>query len=174
MNQIPTFSDAQIDYFMQEALNEAKQAGEEGEVPIGAVIVQENQIIARAHNHREAEQLATSHAELVAIEKANQLLGSWRLENVALFVTLEPCIMCSGAIINSRIPIVYYAADDVKAGAAKSLYRLLDDSRLNHRVEVHSQIRHDDSRVLLQNFFANIRKKRRENKSLQKNLAKNE
>ena len=90
MIQIPTFSDEQIDYFMQVALNEASIAFNEGEVPIGAVIVKNNQIIAKAHNHREAEQLATAHAELMAIEKANLKLKSWRLENTALFVTLEP------------------------------------------------------------------------------------
>ncbi|MGO2223289.1 MAG: nucleoside deaminase, partial [Leuconostoc falkenbergense] len=95
MATVPTFSEQQIDYFMQEALNEAKLAGSEGEVPIGAVIVFENQIIARAHNHRERDQLATAHAELIAIERANQALKSWRLEGTALFVTLEPCIMCA-------------------------------------------------------------------------------
>ena len=108
MNQKPTFSSEQIDYFMQVALNEAKLAETDGEVPIGAVIVKDNDIIARAHNHRELDQIATAHAELLAIEAANRVLGSWRLEDTALFVTLEPCIMCAGAIINARIPSVYY------------------------------------------------------------------
>jgi len=162
MPKVPEFSDAQIDYFMQTALNEAQQAGREGEVPIGAVIVKDNQIIARAHNHREAHQLATAHAELLAIESANQTLNSWRLENTALFVTLEPCAMCAGAIINSRIPAVYYGALDEKGGATASLYHLLEDDRLNHQVQVHQGIREDEAREQLQTFFQAIRAKRKQ------------
>lgn len=168
MAQIPTFSDEQIDYFMQEALNEAKIAQSEGEVPIGAVIVYENQIIARAHNHREANQLATAHAELLAIESANTKLKSWRLENTALFVTLEPCIMCAGAIINARIPVVYYGANDPKGGAARSLYSLLEDSRLNHMVKVYEGIHGEESGLLLQRFFSDIRAKRKIRKAIAK------
>ncbi|MBK0040925.1 MULTISPECIES: tRNA adenosine(34) deaminase TadA [Leuconostoc] len=162
MAKVPTFSEQQIDYFMQEALNEAKLAGDEGEVPIGAVIVFENQIIARAHNHRERNQLATAHAELIAIERANQVLQSWRLEDTALFVTLEPCIMCAGAIINARVPAVYYGAQDAKGGATQSLYHLLEDQRLNHRVFVQSDVRAKESSRLLQQFFAKIRAKRKQ------------
>lgn len=162
MAKVPTFSEQQIDYFMQEALNEAKLAGDEGEVPIGAVIVFENQIIARAHNHREKDQLATAHAELIAIERANQVLQSWRLEDTALFVTLEPCIMCAGAIINARVPAVYYGAQDAKGGATQSLYHLLEDQRLNHRVFVQSDVRAKESSRLLQQFFAKIRAKRKQ------------
>lgn len=162
MAKVPTFSEPQIDYFMQEALNEAKLAGNEGEVPIGAVIVFENQIIARAHNHRERDQLATAHAELIAIERANQALKSWRLEDTALFVTLEPCIMCAGAIINARVPAVYYGAQDAKGGATQSLYHLLEDQRLNHRVFVQSDVRAKESSRLLQQFFAKIRAKRKQ------------
>ncbi|TOZ06379.1 tRNA adenosine(34) deaminase TadA [Leuconostoc pseudomesenteroides] len=162
MAKVPTFSEPQIDYFMQEALNEAKLAGNEGEVPIGAVIVFENQIIARAHNHRERDQLATAHAELIAIERANQVLQSWRLEDTALFVTLEPCIMCAGAIINARVPAVYYGAQDAKGGATQSLYHLLEDQRLNHRVFVQSDVRAKESSRLLQQFFAKIRAKRKQ------------
>lgn len=162
MAKVPTFSEQQIDYFMQEALNEAKLAGDEGEVPIGAVIVFENQIIARAHNHRERNQLATAHAELIAIERANQALKSWRLEDTALFVTLEPCIMCAGAIINARVPAVYYGAQDAKGGATQSLYHLLEDQRLNHRVFVQSDVRAKESSLLLQHFFAKIRAKRKQ------------
>lgn len=162
MAKVPTFSEQQIDYFMQEALNEAKLAGDEGEVPIGAVIVFENQIIARAHNHRERDQLATAHAELIAIERANQALKSWRLEDTALFVTLEPCIMCAGAIINARVPAVYYGAQDAKGGATQSLYHLLEDQRLNHRVFVQSDVRAKESSRLLQQFFAKIRAKRKQ------------
>ena len=162
MAKVPTFSEPQIDYFMQEALNEAKLAGNEGEVPIGAVIVFENQIIARAHNHRERDQLATAHAELIAIERANQALQSWRLEDTALFVTLEPCIMCAGAIINARVPAVYYGAQDAKGGATQSLYHLLEDQRLNHRAFVQSDVRAKESSLLLQQFFAKIRAKRKQ------------
>ena len=162
MAKVPTFSEQQIDYFMQEALNEAKLAGDEGEVPIGAVIVFENQIIARAHNHRERDQLATAHAELIAIERANQALKSWRLEDTALFVTLEPCIMCAGAIINARVPAVYYGAQDAKGGATQSLYHLLEDQRLNHRAFVQSDVRAKESSLLLQQFFAKIRAKRKQ------------
>lgn len=168
MAQIPAFSDEQIDYFMQEALNEAKIAQSEGEVPIGAVIVYENQMIARAHNHREADQLATAHAELLAIESANTKLKSWRLENTALFVTLEPCIMCAGAIINARIPVVYYGANDPKGGATRSLYSLLEDNRLNHMVKVYEGIRGEESGLLLQRFFSNIRAKRKIRKAITK------
>ncbi|CAM3104573.1 tRNA adenosine(34) deaminase TadA [Leuconostoc rapi] len=164
MTQIPTFSVEQIDYFMQVALNEAKLADEAGEVPVGAVIVRNNEIIARAHNHRESHQLATAHAELIAIESANHLLNSWRLENTALFVTLEPCIMCAGAIINARIPVVYFGAMDSKGGGTRSLYHLLEDDRLNHQVEVHSDIRASEGGRLLQDFFGNIRKKRQSKK----------
>ncbi|KAA8370332.1 nucleoside deaminase [Leuconostoc carnosum] len=165
MANSPTFSDEQVDYFMQEALNEAKLADAEGEVPIGAVVVYDNQVIARAHNHRETNQLATAHAELLVIELANQVLHSWRLENTALFVTLEPCVMCAGAIINARIPAVYYGADDAKGGATRSLYKLLEDERLNHRVDVHVGIRSQESGKLLKNFFAQIRAKRQRVKS---------
>lgn len=164
MTQIPIFSAEQIDYFMQVALNEGKLAEAAGEVPIGAVIVRDNEIIARAHNHREAHQLATAHAELVAIESANHVLDSWRLENTALFVTLEPCIMCAGAIINARIPVVYFGAMDSKGGATRSLYHLLEDDRLNHQVEVHAEIRASEGQRLLQDFFGKIRKKQRAKK----------
>lgn len=167
MARVPEFSPAQIDYFMQAALNEAQQAAQEGEVPIGAVIVHRNQIIATAHNHREQDQLATAHAELMAIEKANRQLDTWRLEETALFVTLEPCVMCAGAIVNARIPVVYYGADDAKGGATRSLYTLLEDERLNHRAEVHPHIRGDEGGALLQQFFGEIRAKRKAAKAQQ-------
>lgn len=169
MIQKPTFSDEQVDYFMQVALNEAKIAETDGEVPIGAVIVKDNVIVARAHNHREAHQIATAHAELLAIEAANRTLSSWRLENTALFVTLEPCIMCAGAIINARIPSVYYGAEDIKGGGTRSLYQLLEDDRLNHRVDVHTDIRGAEGGALLQNFFKKIRLQRKLGKNAKQN-----
>ncbi|MDF7627137.1 tRNA adenosine(34) deaminase TadA [Lactobacillaceae bacterium L1_55_11] len=161
MAQIPEFSADQVQAFMDEALVEARRAGELGEVPIGAVVVYNNQVIARGHNLRETDQLATAHAEILAIEAANRALGSWRLENTALFVTLEPCIMCAGAIINARIPAVYFGAVDPKAGATVSLYQLLADQRLNHQVQVVSGVAAEESGALLQDFFRQIRAARK-------------
>ena len=109
---------------------------EEDEVPIGAAIVHDDRIIARAHNQREQLRDPTAHAEMIAITQAAAALGSWRLEDCTLYVTLEPCSMCAGAIVQARIPLVVYGATDPKAGAVQSLYRLLNDPRLNHRAEV--------------------------------------
>ena len=120
-------------HFMQMALREARQAAEEDEVPIGAIIVHGERLIASAHNQREQLRDPTAHAEMIAITQAAQSLGSWRLENCALYVTLEPCPMCAGAIVQARIPMVVYGATDPKAGAVQSLYNLLTDVRLNHR-----------------------------------------
>lgn len=120
-------------HFMEMALEEARAALEEKEVPIGAVIVHGEQIIARAHNQREQLRDPTAHAEMIAITQAAAALGSWRLEDCALYVTLEPCPMCAGAIVQARIPLVVYGAADPKAGAVQSLFRMLDDPRLNHR-----------------------------------------
>lgn len=121
---------------MQTALQEAQAAMEEDEVPIGAAIVHDDRIIARAHNQREQLRDPTAHAEMIAITQAAAALGSWRLEDCTLYVTLEPCSMCAGAIVQARIPLVVYGATDPKAGAVQSLYRLLNDPRLNHRAEV--------------------------------------
>jgi len=120
-------------HFMEMALEEARAALEEKEVPIGAVIVHGEQVIARAHNQREQLRDPTAHAEMIAITQAAAALGSWRLEDCALYVTLEPCPMCAGAIVQARIPLVVYGAADPKAGAVQSLFRMLDDPRLNHR-----------------------------------------
>ena len=122
--------------FMQAALAEAKKAQALGEVPIGCVIVHQGQIIGRGHNLRETTQQAEKHAEMIAIAQANQVLDSWRLPEAELYVTLEPCPMCSGAIINSRIAKVYYGAADEKAGTAGTLMNLLTDPRFNHQVKV--------------------------------------
>lgn len=119
--------------FMLDALKEADKAPAEHEVPVGAVVVCEGKIIARAHNRRENKQSATAHAELLAIEKACRKLKSWRLVGCELYVTLEPCPMCAGAIINSRIDAVYFGASDPKAGCCGSLYNLTGDVRFNHR-----------------------------------------
>lgn len=121
---------------MREALIEALIAWEEDEVPVGAVIVRAGEVISRGRNTREGEQDPLGHAEIMAIAGAAQKLGSWRLEECTLYVTLEPCLMCAGAIINSRIPKVVWGASDPKGGACSSLYEVLTDARLNHRCEV--------------------------------------
>lgn len=143
--------------FMAAALVEARQAAILNEVPIGAVVVKDNQIIGRGHNMREHFQDVTYHAEMLAIMEACERLHSWRLEDCDLYVTLEPCIMCSGAIINARIANLYYGAADPKAGAVDSLYHLLDDSRLNHQVRVESGIMQAECSQVLKDFFRAIR-----------------
>ena len=122
--------------FMQHALAEAERAFAEEEVPVGAVIVHQERVIAAAHNQREQLRDPTAHAEMVAITQAAEARQTWRLDECTLYVTLEPCPMCSGAILQSRIPRLVYGATDAKAGAVDSLFHLLDDSRLNHRAQV--------------------------------------
>lgn len=124
------------DHFMRMALKEATYALEEDEVPVGAVIVQGERVVASAHNQREQLRDPTAHAEMIAITQAAASLESWRLEGCTLYVTLEPCPMCAGAILQARIPVVVYGATDPKAGAVGTLFHLLDDSRLNHRASV--------------------------------------
>ena len=123
------------DHFMRIALEEAEQAMRENEVPVGAAIVHEGRLVARAHNQREQLRDPTAHAEMIAITQAAESRQSWRLDGCTLYVTLEPCPMCAGAILQARIPTVVYGAADPKAGAVDTLFRLLDDPRLNHRVE---------------------------------------
>ena len=122
--------------FMAQAMAEATRAGDLGEIPVGAVIVRRGKIIARAFNRREAWQDPTAHAELIAIRRAAEALGEWRLNDCTLFVTLEPCPMCAGTIVNSRVGRVVYGAPDPKAGAVRSVYAMLEDPRLNHRCVV--------------------------------------
>ena len=150
--------------FMREALLEAKKAASLGEVPIGAVIVYQDEIIARAHNLRETTQNATTHAELLAIQNACSEIGSWRLEDMTLYVTLEPCPMCAGAILQSRIPRVVYGARDVKAGCVDSLYRLLNDARFNHECEVTEGILAEECGNILTQFFRNLREQKKNRK----------
>lgn len=140
---------------MEMALEEARIAFEEDEVPIGAVIVSFQQgVIARAHNQREQLQDPTAHAEMIAITQAAQALRSWRLENCALYVTLEPCPMCAGAVVLARLPVVVYGAADPKAGACDTLYRITSDPRLNHRTQVVSGVLAERCAHLLSSFFA--------------------
>ncbi len=141
------------DHFMQLALEEARAALEENEVPIGAVIVHEERVIARAHNQREQLRDPTAHAEMIAITQAAASLGSWRLEGCTLYATLEPCPMCAGAILLARIPTVVYGAADAKAGAVRTLYQLLEDPRLNHRCLIVPGVLADSCGRVLSEFF---------------------
>lgn len=147
--------------WMRVAIEEALKAKEINEVPIGAVIVYRDEIIARAHNLRETKQNAVAHAELLAIEKACEVLGSWRLEDAELYVTLEPCPMCSGAIILSRIKKVIYGASDPKSGCAGTLMNLLQDERFNHQTEVQKGVLQDECSELLTTFFREIRERKK-------------
>lgn len=141
------------DHYMRQALLEAERALMEDEVPVGAVIVRGERIIASAHNQREQLRDPTAHAEIIAITQAAESVGGWRLENCTLYVTLEPCIMCSGAIVQARIPVVVYGATDAKAGAVDSLYHLLADARLNHRPQVIRNVLAEPSGEILTRFF---------------------
>ncbi|KRM71503.1 nucleoside deaminase [Lacticaseibacillus brantae DSM 23927] len=157
-------SDTDIAFYMRLALDEARDAMAIGEVPIGAVIVKDGQVVGRGHNLREHSQNSLLHAEVLAIEEACATLGSWRLEDADLFVTLEPCPMCAGAMINSRLRTCYYGAPDPKAGVAGSLGNLLTDTRFNHQVDVVAGVSEAESAALLQSFFKAIRARRKANK----------
>lgn len=143
--------------FMLEALAEAKLALAKGDVPIGAVIVLDGEIIGRGHNRREDWNDPTAHAEILAIQEAARHLGSWRLTNADLYVTLEPCPMCAGAIVNSRLRRLVFGAYDAKAGAVTSLMNLVQDRRLNHFVDVYDGIYQNECGELLQDFFLKLR-----------------
>ncbi len=143
--------------FQRLALQEASRAASEGEVPVGAIIVRHGEIIASAHNQRETLRDPTAHAEMIAITQAAESIGAWRLEECTLYVTLEPCPMCAGAIIQSRIPRVVYGATDPKGGAAESLYRILTDQRLNHRCELITGALAEECGQILTDFFRSRR-----------------
>ncbi|MFA8018260.1 tRNA adenosine(34) deaminase TadA [Bremerella cremea] len=147
--------------YMQMALQQADMAARAEEVPVGAVIIREGSVIAAAHNQREMLRDPTAHAEMIAITQAAEAVGGWRLEDCILYVTLEPCPMCAGAIVQARIPVVVYGARDQKAGAVDSLYNLLNDNRLNHRCEVVSGVLQERCGQVLTDFF---RKRRAEGK----------
>ncbi|NLJ75443.1 MAG: nucleoside deaminase [Firmicutes bacterium] len=144
---------------MQEAILEARKAFSKNEVPIGAVVVLNNKIIGRGHNRREELGDPTAHAEMLAIRDAAQRLGKWRLTGASLYVTLEPCPMCAGAIVNARVQKLIYGAFDLKAGAVSSLMNLVQDRRLNHYVEVMDGICHEECAQLLQEFFQQLRRR---------------
>jgi len=143
--------------FMQAAITAAKVAEDNGDVPIGAVIVYKDQIIAKAYNQREQLQDPTAHAEIIALTQAAAFLENWHLNGCTIYVTLEPCPMCAGALVLARIDRLVYGSDDPKAGACGSLYNIVTDGRLNHRLEVTSGLLEDQCREQLQEFFARRR-----------------
>jgi tRNA(adenine34) deaminase len=145
------------DYFMRLALREAERALEHEDVPIGAVLVRAGEVLAASHNERELRQDPTAHAELIALREAARVDGSWRLLDTVLYVTLEPCAMCAGAIVLARVPRVVYGASDSKAGAAGSVLDVLGEKRLNHRPEVAGGLLAAESASLLGEFFASRR-----------------
>ncbi|MCA0164272.1 MULTISPECIES: tRNA adenosine(34) deaminase TadA [Bacillus] len=151
--------------FMQEAISEALKAKQIGEVPIGAVIVVDDQIVSHAHNLRESEQRSIAHAELLAIDEACKMTGSWRLEDAVLYVTLEPCPMCAGAIVLSRVKKVVFGAYDPKGGCAGTLMNLLDDERFNHQSEVIGGVLENECGELLSQFFRDLRQRKKQSKS---------
>jgi tRNA(adenine34) deaminase len=145
------------DVYMRAALVAAEQAADSGEVPVGAVVVVGGEIVAVAHNQRENNNDPTAHAEIVALRTAAAHLASWRLVDADLYVTMEPCPMCAGAIVNARVRRLVYGCDDPKAGAVRTLFQLLDDPRLNHRVEVVPGVLGAESAALLKSFFSRLR-----------------
>jgi len=153
--------------FMKEALIEAARAYEKNEVPIGAVIVQKGEIIARAHNLRETLQKTASHAEVLAIDQANEKTGFWRLDDAILYTTVEPCMMCAGTIVQARIKTVVYGTRDEKAGCGGSLYNLLADARFNHQCEVVGGIMEMECQEILKRFFKDLRRKKDKTSTLE-------
>ena len=147
--------------YMSQALKEAKKAYEKDEIPVGAIIVKNNKIIARAHNLKESKENAICHAEILAIQKACKKLNSWRLNDCQMYVTLEPCSMCAGALINSRIDKVYIGTLDKKTGACGSKLNLLNDYKFNHKVEIEKNILKEDCEKILKDFFENLRKRKK-------------
>jgi tRNA(adenine34) deaminase len=145
------------DYFMRLALAEAERALEHEDVPIGAVVVRDGEVLAAAHNERELRQDPTAHAEMIALREAARALGSWRVLETVIYVTLEPCAMCAGAIVLARVPRVVYGASDPKAGACGSVLDVLGEPRLNHRPEVAGGLLAAESAEILSAFFAGRR-----------------
>ena len=151
----------QKEYFMKEALLEARKAYKKLEIPVGAIIVKDGEIIARAHNVKEEKKDTTKHAEILAIQRASKKLETWRLNDCEMYVTLEPCPMCAGAIINSRIKKLYYGAKDEKTGAVGSVLNLLEDYKFNHIVETESGLLEEECSNILKQFFKDLRNKRK-------------
>ena len=155
----------QEEKYMKEAIKQAKKAAAIGDVPIGCVIVEDDKIIARAYNQRNKKKTTLAHAELLAIQKASKKVNDWRLEDCTLYVTLEPCQMCSGAIVQSRIKKVYIGCMNPKAGCAGSILNLLQVPQFNHQVEMEKGILEEECSQMLKQFFKELREKSREKKS---------
>lgn len=149
------------EYYMKQALKEAEKAYKKLEVPVGAIIVKSGKIIARAHNQKETKTDTTKHAEILAIQKASKKLEAWRLLDCEMYITLEPCSMCAGAIINSRIKKIYIGALDEKTGAAGSILNLFGDYPFNHKVEVEKGIMREECEQILKQFFKELRKNKK-------------
>ena len=145
--------------YMKEALKEAKKAYDEDEIPVGAVIVKDGKIIARAHNIKEQKKDTICHAEILAIKKASKKINAWRLSGCTMYVTLEPCPMCAGALINSRIDKVVFSTSDERTGACGSVLNLLEDYKFNHKVEVQKDVLQKESETMLKEFFKGLRKR---------------
>jgi tRNA(adenine34) deaminase len=144
--------------YMRQALAAAERAAASGEVPVGAIVVVRDEVVAVAHNERETLNDPTAHAEIVALRRASAALGGWRLTEADLYVTMEPCPMCAGALVNARLRRLVYGCDDPKAGAVRTLYNLLDDARLNHRVEVVPNVLAAECGQILKAFFSRLRR----------------
>ena len=155
----------QEERYMKEAIRQAKKAEAVGDVPIGCVIVFEDKIIARAYNQRNKKKTTLAHAELLAIQKASKKLGDWRLEECTMYITLEPCQMCSGAIVQARIPKVVIGAMNPKAGCAGSVLNILQVDQFNHQVEIERGILKEECSQMLSDFFRQLRKKKKEGKA---------
>ena len=149
--------------YMKEALKQAKKAYEKGEIPVGAIIVKNHKIIARAYNEKEYKLDTTKHAEILAIQKASKKLQTWRLTDCDMYVTLEPCSMCAGALIQSRIKKVYIGTMDLKTGACGSVLNLLKDYTFNHKVEIETGILQEECEKILKQFFKELREKKHKN-----------
>lgn len=165
MSQDPTQIDSQIDErFMRLAIDQAYIAEEKGDVPIGCVIVHQGRVIAKGCNQRELLHDPTAHAEMIALTQAAEYIGNWRLEGCTIYVTLEPCPMCAGALVLGRLDRLVYGTDDPKTGAVRSLYNIVQDPRLNHRLDVSSGVLQEECQQQLQDFF---RRRRNENSKSQ-------
>ena len=150
--------------FMKEAIKQAKKAYDKEEIPVGAVIVKDGKIIARGYNKKEEKKDTTQHAEIIAIQKASRKIGAWRLQDCEMYVTLEPCAMCTGALIQARLKRVYIGTMDPKTGACGSVLNLLEDYKFNHKVEVERGILKEECEEILKCFFRDLRKKKLEEK----------
>jgi len=163
INQLQEAQQKEDERYMTLALQEAQKAFQLGEVPIGAVVVRREKVIAMAHNLRETNKSATAHAELLAIEEACRVAGGWRLTDTTLYVTVEPCPMCAGAILQARIQRVVFGALDPKAGACGSLLNILQDPRFNHQVDIVAGVLEEDCKAIMKDFFRQLRRKSKNN-----------